>query len=138
MAKYQEWLTEEGLIKLEGWARSLTDVDIAGNIGITPKTLIEWKKNHPAIAKALKSGRDVVDIKVENALLKLALGYETTEWIVDETGKKKAIKKQIPPNVSAVIFWLKNRRYHEWRDKRDVSVEGSIPVVLTGDDNVPD
>ncbi len=133
MAKYQEWITEEGRVKLEGWARSLTDADIAKNIGITPKTLIDWKKKHPEIANALKVGRDVVDIQVENALLKRALGYTVTEYIVDENGKKKAIKKEIAPDVTAMIFWLKNRRPREWRDKRDVAVEGAVPVVIKED-----
>ena len=126
MAKYQDWITEEGRVKLEGWARSLTDADIAKNIGITQKTLIEWKKKHPKIEAALKVGRDVVDTQVENALLKRALGYEVTEYIVDESGKKKAVKKQIAPDVTAIIFWLKNRRPREWRDKRDVAVEGAL------------
>lgn len=138
MTLYTDWLTEESLTKLTGWARSLTDADIAKNIGITPKTLIEWKKKYPEIRQALKEGRDVVDIKVENALLKRALGYDYTEYVIDTDGKKKAVKKQIPPDVTAMIFWLKNRRPKEWRDKRDVAVEGSIPVVLTGDDKIED
>lgn len=138
MAVYQDWLTEENLIKLTGWARNLTETEIAANIGITRQTLIEWKKKHPKIREALREGREVVDIKVENALLKAALGYEYTEYIIDTDGKKKAVKKQVPPNTTAMIFWLKNRKYKEWRDKRDVGIEGSIPVVLTGDDNVPE
>lgn len=137
MTLYKDWITDEKLIVLEGWARNLTDADIAKNIGITPQTLIEWKKKHPKFRDALKNGREVVDTLVENALLKTALGYETTEYIIDG-GKKKAVKKQVPPNVTAMIFWLKNRKYTEWRDKRDVNIEGSVPVVLSGDDNVPD
>lgn len=138
MAVYQDWLTDEKLVVLTGWARNLTDADIAKNIGITPQTLIEWKKKHPKFRDALKEGREVVDTKVENALLKAALGYEYTEYIIDTDGKKKAVKKQMPPNTTAMIFWLKNRKYQEWRDKRDVNIEGSVPVVLSGDDNVPD
>ncbi len=126
MAVYQEWLTEEKLIVLTGWARNLTDADIAKNIGITPKTLIEWKKNHPKIREALREGREVVDTKVENALLKAALGYEYTEYIIDTDGKKKAVKKQMPPNTTAMIFWLKNRKYKDWRDKREYTVDGDI------------
>lgn len=137
MAKFQDWLTDEGLVLLKGWARNLTDADIAANMGITPKTLIEWKKNHPQIREALKEGREVVDTKVENALLKAALGYELEEYAIID-GKKRAVKKQVPPNVTAMIFWLKNRKYKDWRDKRDVNIEGSVPVVLSGDDNVPD
>ena len=126
MALYHEWMTEENLIRLTGWARNLTDADIAANIGITPKTLVEWKKKYPKIREALREGREVVDTKVENALLRAALGYEYTEYIIDTDGKKKAVKKQMPPNTTAMIFWLKNRKYKEWRDKREYTVEGDI------------
>ena len=74
--KFEYWLTSEGLLKLEAWARDgLIDEQIAENAGITPSTLYEWKKKYPDISEALKKGKEVVDIQVENALLKRALGY---------------------------------------------------------------
>ena len=80
MAKYTEWLTEEGLIKIEGWARDgLVDKQIAENIGVSERTFTEWKKKFPSVSSALKKGKEVVDRQVENALLKRALGYEYTE-----------------------------------------------------------
>lgn len=93
MAKYEYWLTPEGLLKLESWARDgLTDEQIAANAGITRSTLGEWKKKYSDISDALKKGKEVVDIQVENALLKRALGYTykeiTKERIVD-TGQKQ-------------------------------------------------
>lgn len=78
--KYQEWLTDEGLIKIEGWARDgLTDEQISENMGIAPKTLYRWKDNYSQICQALKKGKEVVDHQVENALFKRAIGYEYTE-----------------------------------------------------------
>ena len=78
--KYQEWLTPEGLLKIEGWARDgLIDEQIAQNIGIRAATLYEWKKRFPEISEALKRGKEVIDRQVENALLKRALGYEYEE-----------------------------------------------------------
>lgn len=126
MALYHEWMTEEKLTVLTGWARNITEAQIAKNIGIAPKTLIEWKKKYPKIRNALRKGREVTDIEVENALLKAALGYETTEYMIDANGKKRAVKKQVPPNTTAMIFWLKNRKAHDWRDKREYTVEGDI------------
>lgn len=80
--KFVNWLTEEGLLQLESWARDgLTDEQIALNIGISRSTLHEWKKRFPSISDTLKKGKAVVDIQVENALLKRALGYSTTETI---------------------------------------------------------
>ena len=127
--KYHEWLEPEGLLKIEGWARDgLTDEQIAHNMGITAKTLYEWKNKHGEICESLKRGKEVVDRMVENALLKRALGYsykETTrELIVDkDTGKAeikitKIVEKEVVPDTTAQIFWLKNRKPNEWRDKR--------------------
>lgn len=125
--KYQYWLTEEGLLKLEGWAKDgLTDEQIAKNISINPTTLYDWKKRFPEISKALKKGKEVVDRQVENALLKRALGYsyveETRELVEDElTGISelkvvKTVTKQVTPDVTAQIFWLKNRKPDEWKN----------------------
>lgn len=140
--KYQEWLTEEGLLQLESWARDgLTDEQIASNMGITRKTLAEWKTKYSDICDTLKRGKAVVDIQVENALLKRALGYSydevTRERVLDYdllTGQvvgshmeiTKTVKKEVQGDTTAQIFWLKNRRPEQWRDKRDVSVEGEI------------
>ena len=94
--KYQAWREPEGLLLLEGWARDgLTDEQIARNMGITAKTLYEWKNRYREICEALKKGKAVVDYQVENALLSSALEGNTT----------------------AQIFWLKNRRPDKWRDK---------------------
>lgn len=96
--KYQEWLEPEGLLKIEGWARDgLTDEQIARNMGINPATLYEWKKKYPKIAKSLKRSKDVADRQVENALFENA----------------------ISGNITAQIFWLKNRKPEKWRDKQE-------------------
>ena len=74
--KYQEWLTEDGLTLLEGWAREgLTDEQIAAKAGIRAGTLYEWENRFPEIREAIKKGKAPVDIQVENALLKSALGH---------------------------------------------------------------
>lgn len=129
--KIGEWLTEEGLNKLTEWALSgLTDEQIASNMGIGRSTLYEWKAKHEVITNALKKGKEVVDIQVENALLKSALGYdytEVTEERIDDTGEMvvaKKVTKHILPNTTAQIFWLKNRKPAEWRDRKDLEHSG--------------
>lgn len=93
MAKYTEWVTEEGLIKIGGWAKDgLTDEQIAQNIGISRSTLNEWKKRFPDIKDTIKRGKEVVDRQVENALFKSAIGYEYTEITKErmaDNGQKK-------------------------------------------------
>lgn len=112
--KYEYWLTEEGLLLLEGWARDgLTDEQIAHNIGITTKTLYEWKNRFGDICESLKKGKEVVDYAVENALLKNALRGDTT----------------------AQIYWLKNRRPDKWRDKpgyEDTRELDKLDAILKG------
>lgn len=123
--KYQRWLEPDGLLLLEGWARDgLTDEQIAGNVGITATTLYEWKNRFSEISEALKKGKEVVDIQVENALLKRALGYDYQEQRIEKSEKDgtKIIQtiKHVPADTTAQIFWLKNRRPDKWRDKPEV------------------
>ena len=125
--KYIDWIEPEGLLKLEGWARDgLVDEQIAQNIGIAASTLYEWKKQYPEISEALKKGKEVVDRQVENALLKRALGYEYDEITTGYGKEIKRVTKQVVPDVTAQIFWLKNRKPDQWRDKQQIEHSGEI------------
>ncbi|KRL91860.1 helix-turn-helix domain-containing protein [Limosilactobacillus equigenerosi] len=107
MAKgvYKEWLKPEKLVLLQGWKRNgLTDEEIAKNIGISRKTLSEWKSKYRNIGDALKIGKQQANFIVENKLFKRA-----------KDG-----------NVTAMIFWLKNN----WRDKYNDSTLGPEEVAL--------
>lgn len=112
--KYADWITPEGLLKIEGWARDgLTDKQIAHNIGISHATLYEWKKQFPELSDTLKKSKDVVDRMVENALFKNA----------------------IEGNTTAQIFWLKNRKPDKWREKpvyEDTSELDKLDAILKG------
>lgn len=138
--KYQEWLTEDGLLLLEGWARDgLTDEQIANNIGIRAGTLYEWQNKYPEISEALKKGKAPVDYEVENALLNKARGFtKTVKKAIKVKTKKQLAGKgtieeehieyvdeeiYIPPDTTAQIFWLKNRRPDKWRDKQVVETD---------------
>jgi hypothetical protein len=133
---WDEWLTDDGLLQIQGWAREgLTEEQLAHNIGIGLTTLKEWKNKFPTISTAIKKGKAPVDLEVENALLKRALGYQYEEIIteieevptgkLDESGKPivkqqkhiRKITKTALPDTTAQIFWLKNRRPGRWRDK---------------------
>lgn len=147
--KFEQWLTDEGLLKLEAWARNgLIDEQIAHNIGIRRSTLYEWKKRFPVISDALKKGKEVVDIQVENALLQKALGIKETikkpikvKEILYENGKRISEKERIeyvdeevyvPPDTTAQIFWLKNRKPDVWRDRKDIGVSAQINNPMAG------
>ena len=133
-SKADEWLEQDKLILLEGWARNgLTDEQIANNIGISRSTLFEWRKNNQDISNALKKGKEVVDIEVENALLKRALGYTITlkEQKVDKDGCIHDLQKDVhvPGDTTAQIFWLKNRRKEQWREKVEIEKSGAIQKI---------
>nr|DAX23300.1 MAG TPA: terminase small subunit [Caudoviricetes sp.] len=113
MAKttYKDWEADEKILLLQGWARNgLTNEQIASNMDIVVSTLWEWRKKSPKISNALKIGKDEADIQVENALYKAALEGNTT----------------------AMIFWLKNRRSKEWRDKiqQEITTESAVKLVI--------
>ena len=147
-AKYDQWLTEEGLLRIQGWARDgLTDKDIAKNMAVGLSTLREWKNRFEQIKGALSIGKDAADRVVENALYKSACGYtetirkpmriKTIEYD-PETGKKVrevekvvAVEEQIhfPAQVTAQIFWLKNRKLKEWRNIDTREQEARIKVL---------
>lgn len=141
--KYEEWLEPEKLLIIEGWARDgLTDEQIAHNMGIGYSTLQAWKNKYQDIQDTLKRGKEVIDRQVENALLKRALGYKYDEVTIEESDdgfKKKIVTKEVAPDTTAQIFWLKNRKSAEWRDKQVVEHEGEqvfsikLPGDLSGD-----
>lgn len=127
-----EWLEEDNLMLLECWARDgYTFQDIANRIGIAVSTLRMWRMQYPDIDNALKKGREIIDYKVENALLKSALGYHTKEVKVTTTiryGKtvetiKEVTDKEQAPNVSAIQCWLYNRLPNKWKKNRDQLIE---------------
>ncbi len=139
-SKVTEWLSDEKLILLEGWARDgLTDEQIAKNMGISRSTLYNWESRYCDIFDALKRGKEVADYEVENALFKRACGYryaEITKKVNPDTQCLETVsqvEKEMPPDTTAQIFWLKNRRPDKWRDKiiqQTVSEDDGTGVVL--------
>ena len=122
------------MILIEGWARDgLTDEQIAKNIGISRSTLNEWKKKYSDISDTLKRGKEVIDRQVENSLLKRALGYEYEEISEKYEGgiltERKVTKKQVVPDTTAQIFWLKNRKPSVWRDRAQVDIDAEFSKV---------
>ena len=124
-----------------GFARDgLTDEQIALKMGIGISTFYEWLNKFPDLSDAIKKGKAPVDIEVESALLKRALGYDYEEVITEveeiPVGKGsdgqqiihqkkhiRKIKKHMPGETAAQIFWLKNRRPGRWRDKVESAPE---------------
>lgn len=141
----KEWLEDDSLMLLTSWARDgYTLQDVARKIGINYQTLMIWQSKYPEIKQALKNGREIIDYKVENALLKSALGYKTKEVKITTTliggvatcNTKEVTSKEITPNVTACQVWLYNRLPNKWKKNRDIIEELSdedsqIQVTVT-------
>lgn len=137
--KFKEWLTEDGLKKIQSWFRDgLSDVQVAKNMGISKTTFYDWMNKYPAMSDSVKKGKQPVDFEVENALLKRALGYEIEETntfiTINSKGEKvqrvNKVKKHITPDATAAIFWLKNRRPDKWR-KMNPAFEGKAEIEIS-------
>lgn len=141
--KSDRWRTPEGLLKISAWARNgLTNEQIAHNMGISRSTLDEWVKKYPDISDALKKEKEVADIIVENSLYQKAIGIRMTvkepikvKEVTYKDGKRLKEKEHveyadkeiyIPPDTTAAIFWLKNRKPDVWKDKQ--VVEANVEV----------
>ena len=123
-----EWRTPTRLELLKCWARDFSFTDIAAKIGVSIQTLKAWRDKYPEIEEAIREGKEIVDYRVENALLKVALGYTTTDvkTIIsppDKNGNRsirvEKTEKEVPPNPTAIMCWLNNRKPDQWKRNRD-------------------
>jgi len=109
-AEYVElvfWMAQAGL----------TDKQIAHEMGVTERTLDNWKKTHPEFFQSLKRGKSTPDAAVEAALLRRAKGFAYQE------GERSRVAL---PDTTACIFWLKNRQPDRWRDKQELEHTGEV------------
>ena len=124
----------------------LIEAQIAHVFQISPFTLSRWKKRHPEFGQALKRGESIANHEVVKSLYKRAIGYNYDEITYEKSkvgglgigiskGEIESIKhvdsyktkitvKEIAPDTTAQIFWLKNRLPDAWRDKTEIKGEG--------------
>lgn len=128
MVEVDKWLTDDGLLLLAAYARDgMTNQDIADKIGVTKRTFTRWMEEYPEIREAVNTSKELVDYKVENALLKAALGYTAKESKVImrlrqgklTTVEQETVIKEIAPDVRAITLWLNNRQTKKWRRNAD-------------------
>ncbi|MDQ0571489.1 hypothetical protein QFZ42_003323 [Variovorax paradoxus] len=113
-----------------------TDMEVADFLEIEVRTLYRWKAEHEAFCQALKAGKDVADDRVERSLFARANGYEHDEVdirVVANAIVQTPTRKYYPPDTTAAIFWLKNRKPKEWRETKAVELTGANggPVVVS-------
>lgn len=105
-----------------------TNVAIARAFSVAESTLTLWISRHPEFSAALKAGREEADGNVSKSLYRRALGYshKAVKIItVAQGGNMGSVVEEVPyierypPDTTAGIFWLKNRRPDLWRDKHE-------------------
>lgn len=115
-------------------ALGATDIEIADFFGVNAATLYRWKNEHPEFCESLKISKEIADDRVERSLFARANGYEHDEVDIRVVASRVVltpIRKFYPPDTTACIFWLKNRRPDLWRDKVEQELSGKDggPIV---------
>lgn len=120
-----------------------TDMEIADFFEVEVRTLYRWKAENDEFCQALKAGKEQADDRVERSLYARANGYEHDEVdirVVDHAIVQTSIRKYYPPDTTAAIFWLKNRKAAEWRELKAMEVTGAdggalvVQVIRFADD----
>jgi len=145
-AKYQEWLTPDGLMCIAAWTRDGLDKEqVAIKCGVSRETFRRWCKQFPEIAQAVSRSSEPVDVEVENSLHNRSLGYTVQ---LKKTFKIRRVKyndkgvkieeyeelaqgideMHIPADTVAMIYWLKNRKPDRWKDKREVLTNINLDI----------
>lgn len=112
-----------------------TDEQIAEEIGIVKSTLYEWKLKYKEFSDALRENKEIHDSQVEMSLLQRAKGIVVKEKIIDEKGNEVVKIKELPPDATSMIFWLKNRQPKKWRDTKSVDFDGedlNVKIEIIG------
>lgn len=103
-------------------ARGMSPGELAQHLGISLTTLKRYRKQYPAFGELFSEADSAKDDLVEEALLKRATGYESNSG------------KEVPPDVRAAMFWLKNRRPENWKDSREISLSDPVRIEFKAEE----
>lgn len=126
-----DYLPEYAEVARKQCEEGATDQELADFFDVSVRTLYRWKNAHPEFCQALKASKVTADERVERSLYERAIGYERDEVDVRVVGGdivQTPIRKFYPPDTTAAIFWLKNRRPQEWRDKVENVLSGEVGI----------
>lgn len=108
-----------------------TEEDLARFLDVSTSTITNWKNEYPEFLASIKKGKEQADSLVAKSLFKRAIGYRYKEIKNEESEngiKDTVTDKEVPPDTTAQIFWLKNRQPKLWRDKQVTEIEGSVTI----------
>jgi len=111
----------------------MTDKQMADVVGVSEQTVNNWKLKDPNFFESLKAEKEIADARVERSLFERATGYSHPEdKIFNDNGTPLVVQtvKHYPPDTTAAIFWLKNRKPKEWRDRQELEHSGEISMPI--------
>ena len=112
-----------------------TDRELAELFGVAEATVNQWKLKHEEFSSALKTGKSIADERVERSLYQRAVGYrqDAVKIFMPASASEPVYApyvENVVPDTTAAIFWLKNRKPDQWRDKQEIEHQGSIAVNI--------
>jgi hypothetical protein len=110
-----------------------TDAQLADFFQVAVSTVQLWKVEHKEFSDSIKVPKAEADERVEQSLYRRAMGFEHDETDIRVVGGELVltpIRKVYPPDTTAAIFWLKNRKPAEWRDKQEMEHSGDLIVKI--------
>jgi hypothetical protein len=115
-------------------ALGATDIEVADFFEVDVRTIYRWKHDHTEFCQALNAGKEKADERVVNSLYQKAVGYEQDAVKIFMPANADApvyadYREKIAPDTTAAIFWLKNRRPAEWRDKQEIDQNVKAEVI---------
>ena len=111
--------------------RGATQAEIADCLGVSIRALKYWITQYLELQEAIEAGNEVFNPRIERALAERALGYSVDveeTFVIDKKLVTKTVRKHYSPDVTACIFWLKNRRPEKWRDVHRREVKDITPL----------
>lgn len=133
------WTQGDGLAKVKEWLdQNYTDKEISECIGVSRQSISVWKKKYPTFKSLFDVARKVADANLTHLMIRSATGFHYTEEVVDNKGNVVTVQKWQAPNPTIQIFLKKNWDKSNYRDRWEIEHSGSLPVILKGEDEIPD
>jgi transposase-like protein len=117
--------------------RGATDAQLADEFGVTVTTIYNWRNKFPDFLDAIKTNKAIADERVERSLYERATGYsrESVKIFCNKDGEVSQVPfiEHVAPDPTSMIFWLKNRKPQEWRDKVQTEISGRVAIGEVAD-----
>lgn len=109
-----------------------TDKEMSDFFDVSEQAFNGWKKKYPELLESIKKGKQIADANVASSLYNRAMGFSKNDCEKVFCSNGGIIRAQVseyyPPDVTAAIFWLKNRKAAMWRDKKESEISGNIEI----------